>query len=467
MPNVNGVSQSEGRCQTLQMTLCEESCLHLGDSSLLQLKNELLPERRNVHPAPNPLRKNSSWNFHGIKRMNNYCRGCSAPIVELLNLGLQPPSNRFLSSPAEPCDEHPMQFGYCPVCSFGQLLNPRPAQSIISRHSWLSYNEPEGHLDQLVASLSAATTTGAAASILGITYKDDSTLARFNRLGFAHCRRLDQALDLGIEDPLASLESIQEALTSARADQLTLSYKKADILIVRHLLEHAHNPLALLHACMELVKSGGLMAFEVPDCRKMLNGGDHCFLWEEHITYFTPTTLKGFFELAGLSEIDVKIYPYAMEDSLVAVVKNSSQPNSKLIKSLDEIQRLETFKNSFSVRRERIRAHLSELHSQGKKIAVFGAGHLTLKFINYYGLAPFIEYVVDDNPHKQGLFMPGSQLPIKASNYLEVDKIDLCLLGLNPESEQKVRQSKARYVELGGRFLSIFSASGNNIDGDL
>jgi len=399
--------------------------------------------------------------------MNNYCRGCSAPIVEILNLGLQPPSNLFLSSPAAPCDEHPMQFGYCPVCSLAQLLNPRPAHSIISQHPWLSYNEPEGHLDQLVATLSAATTAGIAANILGITYKDDSTIARFNRLGFANCRRLDQVRDLGIEDHLASLESIQEALTPARADQLKISHDQADILIVRHLLEHAHNPLTLLDACMKLVKADGVMAFEVPDCRKMLNGGDHCFLWEEHITYFTPTTLKGFFELAGLSEIDVKIYPYAMEDSLVAVVKNSIKPKSEPVECSGEIQRLETFKDSFSVRRERICAHLSDLHLQGKKIAVFGAGHLTLKFINYYGLAPFIEYVVDDNPHKQGLFMPGSRLPIKASNCLEVDKIDLCLLGLNPESEQKVLQSKMRYVESGGRFLSIFSASGNNIDSDL
>ena len=49
---------------------------------------------------------------------------------------------------------------------------------------------------------------------------------------------------------------------------------------------------------------------------------------------------------------------------------------------------------------------------------MLGAGHMTERFVNLYGLAERIEFVVDDSPNKQGLFMPGSRLPILPSSEL-------------------------------------------------
>jgi hypothetical protein len=117
------------------------------------------------------------------------------------------------------------------------------------------------------------------------------------------------------------------------------------------------------------------------------------------------------------------------------------------------------FGQSFDGARSRIRRHLEQLHAQGKHIAVFGASHLAAKFINFFGLKDVIECVVDDNPHKQGLLMPGSQLPIVGSHVLTENKIDLCLLSLSPESEQKVLAKKQDYVAQGGHFASIFALS--------
>ena len=114
-----------------------------------------------------------------------------------------------------------------------------------------------------------------------------------------------------------------------------------------------------------------------------------------------------------------------------------------------------------------MRAYLQKLQTQGKKVALFGAGHLSAKFINFYKLAPFIFGVVDDNPNKQNLFMPGSALPIIDSHCLDAGQVDLCLLTLNPESEQKVLKAKSSYLHQGGKFRSIFSASANSINQDI
>jgi len=252
------------------------------------------------------------------------------------------------------------------------------------------------------------------------------------------------------------------------AEELSAAQGPADLLLVRHILEHAHRPRLMLEACRKLVKQGGLLVFEVPDCCKVLNGHDHCFLWEEHISYFTPETLKGFLVGAGFNDVEIIVYPYPMEDSLIAIARNdvSEGPRSEIdLKA--EISRIEEFAGSYLTRGSKIRKHLQRLQADGKRVALFGAGHLAAKFINFYGLSPYLIGVIDDNQHKLGRLMPGSKLPIIGSSCLENGDVDLCLLTLNPESEQKVLKARAEYLTRGGKFRSIFSASANSIDLDV
>ena len=90
----------------------------------------------------------------------------------------------------------------------------------------------------------------------------------------------------------------------------------------------------------------------------------------------------------------------------------------------------------------------------GKKIAVFGAGHLAVKYINLFGLQEYISYVIDDSKDKEDLFMPGSSIQIKGSSFLS--ETDICILVLNPESQVKVMGLKKDMIKDGGKFYSAF-----------
>jgi hypothetical protein len=158
-----------------------------------------------------------------------------------------------------------------------------------------------------------------------------------------------------------------------------------------------------------------------------------------------------------------------MEDSLIAIVRNvrSTPKKSEESNVGKEIARLDQFARTLSSRGLRLKQHLQALRMQGQRVALFGAGHLAAKFINFYGLADSLIGVIDDNPNKLGRYMPGSKLPIIGSACLEKGEVDLCILTLNPESEQKVLKAKAGYISRGGKLRSIFSASANSIDQDL
>jgi SAM-dependent methyltransferase len=389
------------------------------------------------------------------------CLCCgSATVRTLVDFGVQPPSNRFEHPDETQGDRHRLVVGQCTTCGLMQLVDPLPFGMAKSRFEWLAYNEPEGHLDDLVGRLRALPGIGPRSRIIGLTYKDDSTLVRFNRLGHGNTYRYEMAGDLGISDPCAGLESVQSALDGAMASRLAEKHGRADLLLARHVLEHAHDPGAFFTSLRSLVRPGGYLLLEVPDCTKFVRACDHSFIWEEHVLYFCAPTLVALVRRSGVVVHETIVYPYPLEDSLIGIVKNEPRQvgwrpaAEELNRLLDEGQ---SFSRGYAEIRERLQRLFRRWRQQDKRVAIFGAGHLAAKFTNMYGLAGYIDCVVDDNVNKQALLMPGSRLRIVGSAALA--EMDLCLLSLNPESEQKVLAKNRQFIDRGVEFMSIFALS--------
>lgn len=394
-----------------------------------------------------------------MKPAMDRCVSCGGAVATLIGFGPQPPCNRFLRAGEDDADRHPLTLGQCDACGLVQLIDPMPEEMVRPRFAWLSYNEPEGHLDALVERL-AELPPGRDARVAGLTYKDDSTVARLSRLGSTQTVRLDAAQDLGMDDPVAGLETLQGRLSEDRARSIAARYGQVDLLIARHVLEHARDPRSFARALAPLVKAGGHVVFEVPDSTKFLEACDYSFLWEEHVAYFSAATLRALLRGIGGEPFEILTYPYPLEDSLVAIVRMNASAAPRATEGLDvELARGRRFAARFGEARERYRGHLAARRSAGRRLTLFGAGHLAATFLNLFELGEYFECVIDDHPDKQELLMPGSGLPIRGSEILDDDRVDLCLLTLSPESEQKVLAAREAYRARGGEFRSIFALS--------
>ena len=80
-------------------------------------------------------------------------------------------------------------------------------------------------------------------------------------------------------------------------------------------------------------------------------------------------------------------------------------------------------------------------------------------FINLFGVKDLIDFAIDDNPNKIGFYMPGSKIPICSSQLLENNKINLCLLGISSDSEEKIINKYQFFKERRGVFASIYPDS--------
>jgi hypothetical protein len=391
------------------------------------------------------------------------CTVCqSEDLQSSLSFGKQPPSNRFLPPEAgnvAPEDFYSLSLGYCRQCGTIQLVERMPVQVVRPRYDWLVYNEPERHLDDVANKLIGLAGINESSRFLGITYKDKSTLDRIECLGFPNTACIGES-DLKCSAEPFGLETIQEALGSeSTIERLRETYGCSEVILVRHIIEHASDASNLIRSLRGLLAPNGYMMFELPDSEKIFRANNHAFVWEEHISYFTEASVNQLAKAVDAEIVWLGQFSYPYENSLIALFRFSDVKEAPIVSQLPKASAsvLKNFSVGLRISSEKWKKELQAHRANGEKVAVFGAGHLAAKFINFYDLKDMIDCVIDDHPKKIGMTMPGSGLEVVPSAELLPRGIRVCISTLNPESEIKVRGKLANFFDAGGSFVPAFA----------
>ncbi len=89
----------------------------------------------------------------------------------------------------------------------------------------------------------------------------------------------------------------------------------------------------------------------------------------------------------------------------------------------------------------------------GKSIVGYGAPAKGNTLLNYCGVrGDFLDYTVDRSPHKQGLFLPGTRIPIRAPEAIFETRPDYVLI-LPWNLRAEIAAQMAAIRDWGGRFL--------------
>jgi hypothetical protein len=379
-------------------------------------------------------------------------------------LGKQPVSSHFLPSPDTRTVEHDVTLALCPACGVVQMAQPFPFRDLVPSHSWVTYREPETHLDKVVDTVRRLVEPSERTVVAGLTFKDKTSIERF-RAKVSRIWSVDPADDLGTTDPNANIESVHGLLTPEASSAIARKRGLADVFFARHIFEHTEMPWRFLQAVGNLLAPDGLLVLEVPDCRANLARQDYTMIWEEHTLYLTPDDVPGILSAAGYDCVALEVHPFPFEDVIVAYARRSAAAESKL--QPDAIARnaalARAYGHAFDSWTERYHRLFKRLTHDGRRLAAYGAGHLTCAFVNFHQLAEYFAFVVDDSPQKQGLYLPKCGLPIVPRSELAPDKVSVCLFGLDPQLEIGIIANNADYLAAGGKFHSIFVDSERSI----
>jgi hypothetical protein len=138
--------------------------------------------------------------------------------------------------------------------------------------------------------------------------------------------------------------------------------------------------------------------------------------------------------------------PFSVDDSVSELV--SLEHN----KGLDQA---ETFKK-FGTHIHQVKQHLNEVIAEpkkkGKSIAGFGAPTKATTLLSHFDMSDYLDFLVDDNPLKQGLHTPGSHIPVYSADALYEKKPDYLLI-LAWNFAQNIMEKHQAYLNQGGQFI--------------
>lgn len=186
---------------------------------------------------------------------------------------------------------------------------------------------------------------------------------------------------------------------------------RGDITVCRHTLEHIQNPAAFLRMLRQTLGEQRDIAifFEVPNA---LDTFRHLAIWDiiyEHCCYFAPVTLAYLFASCGFKVNALSTEYQGQFLGLEAALDPQPQSAAPDPTELQQLQQdILTFTEQFHQKVSSWRQTLDQLAAQQKRAVVWGAGSKGVTFLNCLQVQQQVEYVVDINPRKHGMYVAGT-----------------------------------------------------------
>ena len=260
------------------------------------------------------------------------------------------------------------------------------------------------------------------------------------------------------------IESFNLFLGENTAQEIVARGHQADLLIGNNVLAHVPDINDFIGGLRTLLKPGGILTMEFPHLLQLMRHNEFDTIYHEHFSYLGFMTVEKMFAQHGLTLFDVEELP-THGGSLRIFARhtdNASQPASERVGAMrrkeiefgmNRIETYERFGEQVKATKRKLLRLLCELKDSGKRIAGYGSPAKGNTLLNYCGIrTDFIDYVVDRNPKKQGLFTPGTHIPILAPEMIFETKPDYVLI-LPWNIKDEVMEQMRGIRDWGGKFM--------------
>lgn len=397
------------------------------------------------------------------------CRHCGTPLpAPFLDLGHAPPSNAYLSAADldRPELSFPLRVHVCPACWLVQtrdysqaheLFSPDYAYFSSTSRSWLA------HAQQFCETITTRLGLGPHSQVIEVASNDGYLLKNFLAAGIP-C--------LGIE-PTASTAAAAEALGipvrreffGARLGaELAAQGLGADLIIGNNVYAHVPDINDFTAGLKAALNPGGVVSLEFPHLMQLLDQGQFDTIYHEHYSYLSLGTVQRILAQQGLRVWDVQaLSTHGGSLRVLAVHEHDPRAATLAVTQLlatETTAGLQTQKvyDDFGLKPlstgQSLLSFLINQHAAGKKTIAYGAAAKGNTLLNFMGIKPWLlPCVCDAAPAKQGKYLPGSHIPIRAPEVLTLERPDyILILPWNLKDEVMTQLAYAR--DWGARFVT-------------
>lgn len=397
------------------------------------------------------------------------CRHCSTPLkISVADLGCTPISNDYLSAAHIDGPEpfYPLRTFVCSKCRLVQLQNFFRSDDLFREDyayfssystSWLA------HAENYTQSMTQRFAIDKSHLVVEIASNDGYLLQYFHKVGIPVLGIEPSASVAKVAVAERNIPTIVKFFGAETASELVAEGKRAQLMAANNVLAHVPDINDFVRGFTILLADDGVATFEFPHVANMLQKNQFDTIYHEHFSYLSLLACERIFDTQGLRVFDVEqLTTHGGSLRLFACRKEAAHeegPGLTKIRKLERDLGLDTdapylaFAEKVRETKRALLSLLIDLKRQGKTIAAYGAPAKGNTLLNYCGVgADMIDFTVDMSPHKQGMFLPGTRLPILAPKAIEDAKPDyLVILPWNLEDEIVMQMAVIR--EWGGQFI--------------
>ncbi len=400
------------------------------------------------------------------------CRLCASVLRNpVIDLGPMPLANGYLRPEQlqEPDVSYPLRAFLCSTCGLLQLEATASPEALFSEYAYFSsvsttlLAEAEAFANAMVRRLGLSR----GHRVVEIACNDGYLLqffkrAQLNVLGVEPARNVaESAVARGIP-------TMRAFFGEAVAGAIVAEHGPADLVVANNVIAHVPGLHDFLDGLRTLLSPTGTLTIECHHLLRLVEDGQFDNIYHEHFQYFSLTSARRALECKGLLVVDVEEIPaqggslriYAQHartgavpspavEALVARERAARVDDAEVYRDLD-VRAVEI--------RAALRQFLETARLRGKTVVCFGAAAKGNTLLNYCGIdGRLVAYAADSSPHKQGLFLPGSRLPVQPPSRVFETRPDYVLV-LPWNLCQEITTQLAGIRDWGGQFVTALPA---------
>lgn len=395
------------------------------------------------------------------------CRLCGRGMTQtFVDLGSSPPCESYVAADQldRPETFYPLHVRVCSECLLVQLPAYVDNTEIFSDYAYFSSFSDSWvrHAELFVEEMIDRLGLGPDSLICEVASNDGYLLQHAVRRGIGV---------VGVE-PAANIAAVAQDrgvptevafLGEDSARDIAKQYGRADLVVGNNVFAHTPELLDFARGLRELVKDDGLVSLEFPHLLRLIEGRQYDTIYHEHYSYFTLRTATAALATAGLSVVDVVELPTHGGSLRVLAQPGEAadRPSPSVAKVLrdEEVAGLDTlaghrgFEEAVLTVKRDLLDLLVNASRQGLSVAGYGAPGKGNTLLNHCGIrSDLLPFTVDRSPHKQGMHLPGTHIPIHGPERLREVRPDLVVI-LPWNLREEIMEQLSYVREWGGRFL--------------
>jgi 2-polyprenyl-3-methyl-5-hydroxy-6-metoxy-1,4-benzoquinol methylase len=399
------------------------------------------------------------------KYVRTKCRYCDEKLDQsFLDLGTMALANSFVLPDAAKESEFtcPLKLVQCNTCKLVQLTHTVPASVLFSEYLYVSSTTKtfQAHFAEYAASVQQKLKTSKGKLAVDIGSNDGLLLSCFEKEGMKAIG-IEPAANIAAEANERGLKTINKFFSRECVDEILKTEGHANTITANNVFAHVDDVQDVCRNVSALLATDGMFVIEFPYLGVMMDEMLFDMVYHEHLSYISVTSLT---YLLGRFKLEIfDITPVASHGGSLRVFIQKAEGQQPISKTVAEYLKNESGRDylspnackTFAGKVQSVKADLikfvSDLKNQHKTIAGYGAPAKGNTIINYCGLtSDHIDYIVDDNPLKQGRLSPGARIPVVPSSRLRDQPTDYVIIfawNFAKEIIQKIDFLKAKGVQ--------------------